>query len=61
MYKSICKKLGKHFCKHEFIGKDMKLRNEQGYVYWDCCKCRKTFKAESGLDILKNGKCIGGW
>lgn len=55
--------LRKHplFCAHEFKGKDMKLRNDKGIVKWACCKCGKDFEAESGLEVLKHGKCIGEW
>lgn len=48
-------------CSHEFSGKDMQYRDDRGLVVWPCCKCGKKFEAESGLEILKNGKCIGGW
>lgn len=48
-------------CSHEFRGLDMQLRDEQGIVRWPCCKCGKEFKAKSGLEILKHGKCIGEW
>jgi len=48
-------------CKHEFKGKEMKNRDYEGIVRWKCYKCNKVFSAECGLDILKNGKCIGEW
>ena len=53
--------LGKKLCQHEFKGKDMQARNEQGIVKWPCHKCGKVFEAEYGLKILENGKCIGEW
>lgn len=49
------------FCAHEFSGKDMQYRDDRGLVVWPCCKCGKEFEAKSGLEILQNGKCIGGW
>lgn len=58
---SITKKLATYFCRHEFKGRDMKLRDDKGVVRWHCHKCKKTFEAGCGLDILKNGKCIGDW
>jgi ribosomal protein L37AE/L43A len=48
-------------CKHEFKGKEMQHRDAEGIVRWQCHKCKKVFAAECGLDILKNGKCIGEW
>ena len=48
-------------CKHEFRGKDMQPRDNDGNVSWACYKCGKVFVAECGLDVLKNGKCIGEW
>ena len=53
--------LKKKTCEHEFKGKDIQPRDEDGNVSWACCKCGKVFTAECGLDILKNGKCIGEW
>jgi hypothetical protein len=51
----------KQTCKHEFKGKEMQHRDAEGIVRWQCYKCKKVFAAECGLDILKNGKCIGNW
>lgn len=48
-------------CTHEFSGKDLKQRDGNGVVKWACRKCGKVFTAKCGLDILANGKCIGGW
>lgn len=48
-------------CIHEFRGRDIQYRNEQGTVKWPCDKCGKMFEAECGLDILHHGKCIGDW
>jgi hypothetical protein len=48
-------------CSHEFYGYDLKPRDESGLVSWKCSKCGKVFKAEYGLKILDNGKCMGGW
>lgn len=48
-------------CRHLFIGKDLRPRDKNGIVRWPCCKCKKVFEAECGLDILKNGRCIGIW
>lgn len=47
------------FCSHEFRLRDMKHRDNQGLVKWPCHKCKKLFMAESGLEILHKGKCIG--
>lgn len=55
------KRLKHYFCSHEFKGADMEPRNGDGIVKWACYKCGKEFEAENGLDILKHGKCIGGW
>lgn len=55
------KKLTQLFCRHEFKGKDMQVRDDKGVVKWHCHKCKKMFKAECGLDILTKGKCIGEW
>ena len=54
-------KVKQFFCRHEFKGKDMKPRDENGMVIWPCHKCKKVFTAEYGLRILENGKCIGEW
>ena len=53
--------LFKRPCKHLFRGKEMQTRDENGMVKWQCCKCKKVFVAECGLDILKHGKCDGVW
>jgi len=39
----------------------MQSRDENGIVKWQCCKCKKVFAAECGLDILRHGKCDGVW
>lgn len=49
------------FCNHLFEPKDMKSRNKNGIVEWNCCKCGKVFKEEYGLKILEYGKCTGKW
>lgn len=48
-------------CSHEFDARQMQLRNADGIVKWSCRKCNRVFSAECGLDILPNGKCVGGW
>ena len=53
--------LFKRPCKHLFKGKEMQSRDENGIVKWQCCKCKKVFAAECGLDILRHGKCDGVW
>lgn len=53
--------LFKRPCKHLFKGKEMQTRDENGMVKWQCCKCKKVFVAECGLDILRHGKCDGVW
>lgn len=54
-------KLKQYFCKHEFKGVDLTSRNKDGLVKWKCHKCKKIFIDSCGLNILKNGKCIGVW
>lgn len=61
IFKHIISFFQKNTCKHEFKGKDMKPRDENGYVTWNCSKCGKIFVDTCGLNILKNGKCIGEW
>ena len=58
MFSSMIKRI---FCHHEFHARDMRLRDEYGIVKWACQKCMRVFQAECGIDILSNGKCIGGW
>ena len=38
---------------------DLTARDAKGNVSWKCHKCQKVFIANCGLDILKNGVCVG--
>lgn len=58
---SLWAKIKNYFCAHEFAGKDMKPRDENGNVHWPCRKCGKVFSASYGLEILQQGRCIGEW
>jgi hypoxanthine-guanine phosphoribosyltransferase len=44
---------------HKFYLNDLQERDNNGNVTWSCFKCGKVFVAECGLDILKNGRCVG--
>ena len=52
---------GAKFCNHLFKANEMQPRDSEGNVKWECCKCKKMFVAECGLDILRNGRCDGRW
>lgn len=51
----------KKTCNHLFRAQDMRPRDENGNVKWNCCKCQKMFTAHYGLAILGHGKCDGRW
>ena len=51
--------LRKIICMHKFYLNDLQERDNNGNVTWSCFKCGKVFVAECGLDILKNGRCVG--
>lgn len=48
-------------CNHFFKASDLQPRDNNGLVKWQCCKCKKIFTENCGLDILKHGKCDGNW
>ncbi len=37
------------------------MRDEKGFVEWECSKCKKNFRETDGLKILAHGKCDGKW